>query len=276
MEAYPDLPSDWLPICDKVLSTGVSARYEYWSAPTKRWFEAHITRLNAEEMAQLFVDVTERKAAEQRYLDLFDELNHRVKNNLTIVSSLLTLQSRTASARAREELLKAVGRIETIADVHASLYRQRSLETVDLPAYLGTLCERLSQSLLDQDRVRIEVRAAAAQVALDQAVTLGIIVNELVTNAAKHAYAPPASGAVVVHFDAVPEGWRLAVTDEGPGVASQAPRGAAGLGMRLVRSLAEQLGGRLEIHSNGGACFEILLPAPFVRSSAAAEPRQAR
>src|SRR6185369_5810006 len=101
----------------------------------------------------------------------------------------------------REHLHKAVDRIQAIADVHGSLYRTSRKDDVDFAAYLQDLCARLGSSLLDGDRIKIEVKAEPAAMPLDRAVALGIVVNELVTNAAKHAYPAPAEGLIGVSLE---------------------------------------------------------------------------
>lgn len=260
-EVFPDIPDEWMTTCHKVLETGRQGRIEYFSVELQRWYEAHITKVADNELAQFFVDVTARKRVEERQRALFDELNHRVKNNLTIISGLLAIQARTAAPEVRDQLSKAVDRIQTVADIHASLYQYGSLERVDFPAYLASLCERLSRSLGDDGRVQVVAAAEPSEVSLDQAVPLGVIINELVTNAVKHAYPAPAAGEVSVRFEARPTGWVLRVADRGPGMAEDVE--ARGLGMRVIRSLTQQLGGTLRIRREGGTTFVIRLPAAF-------------
>src|SRR6185369_14970159 len=140
----------------------------------------------------------------------------------------------------REHLHKAVDRIQAIAEVHGSLYRTSRKDDVDFAAYLQDLCARLASSLLDGDRIRIEVAVEPAALALDRAVALGIVVNELVTNAAKHAYPAPAAGLIEGKLTQAAPGLLLCVGDNGLGLPADLPTG--GLGMRLVRSLVQQIG----------------------------------
>jgi two-component sensor histidine kinase len=169
--------------------------------------------------------------------------------------------------------MKAVGRIQAISDVHASLYRSSRKDDVDFAAYLTDLCERLSDSLLEEgERVRLEFTAEPAIMSLDRAVALGVIVNELVTNAAKHAYPPPASGVISVDLRHGPEGLTISVCDRGRGLPAEAS--GAGMGMRLVRSLVQQIGGVLDVERGPGTTFRVRLPQAGVVARAA--PSQAR
>jgi two-component sensor histidine kinase/PAS domain-containing protein len=257
-----DVPVDmsgWLARCARVLETGASEVLEYHNPATGLWHEIHVNRVTSERMAQLFFDITERKVAQARQAALFDELNHRVKNNLSIVSAILRMQARGADPPVRAELLKAVDRVQSIADVHASLYQGHGSEDVDFGAYLESLCERLSGSLLQDDRIRIVPEARPALLAVDRAVALGMVVNELVTNAVKYAYPAPAEGEISVRFGPTAEGPVLSVGDRGLGLPEDFETRLGGLGMRLIRSLVQQVGGVLDIRRQPGATFEIRL-----------------
>jgi len=106
--------------------------------------------------------------------------------------------------------------------------------------------------------VRLEVDTEPALMPLDKAVALGVVVNELVTNAAKHAYPPPAEGTIKVQLHRGDGAYTLQVADGGPGLPSEPSR--TGLGMRLVRSLAQQLGATLTVSPPPGAAFTLRLP----------------
>ena len=268
-ELMHNAPSAWLQTCDRALA-GEPLIFEYHAAGAGKWYEIHLTRVGPNQLAQLIVDITERKQSERRTSEMFDELNHRVKNNLAIVSAMLSMQARTSGSEAvRAQLETAVGRIQTIADAHASLYRTGRKDEVDFAAYLQNLCDRLRESVLDSDRITLEAKAEPASLPLDRAVTLGVLINELVTNAAKHAYPPPAHGPISVQLRREGDDLVLTVGDSGPGLPAEPPR--RGLGMRIVRSLVQQLGARLEIQHHPGATFHVRLPAS---SAPAPEPHQ--
>jgi two-component sensor histidine kinase len=256
-----DSPGDWarwLQICDLVLTTGKPIRFERHNRITNLWHEVHVSRLTETRLAQLFFDITARKAEEARQTQAFDELNHRVKNNLAMVSGLLQLQARESKGQVRDQLLKASARVQSIAEVHDALSRGAGAATVDFGTYLQDLCVSLSRSLAIEEQIALRVEAEPQDLAVDMAISLGMVVNELVTNAAKYAYPNGEAGAIRVKFGRDGDRLLLSVRDDGPGMP-ETP-GPGGLGMRLVRSLLDQLGGELRVHSSRGAAFEISLP----------------
>lgn len=256
-ELIPQIPPAYLSACHRALK-GEAVAFEYQSPRTHRWYEVRLSGITENQLAQFIVDVTDRKTADARHTELFDELNHRMKNNLAMVSSMLALQARmSVGGTVRAHLMKAVDRIQAIADVHASLYRGSRKDDVDFAAYLGDLCERLGGSLIEDERVTLQVEAEPAVMPLDRAVALGVVVNELVTNAAKHAYPPPAHGIISVRLGRDAAGLVLSVGDSGQGLPPD--QATTGLGMRLVRSLVQQIGATLEIERHPGATFRIHL-----------------
>jgi two-component sensor histidine kinase len=251
-------PKAWLQACQAAVD-GQPINFEYHRSESERWFDIHLSRIGPDQLAQLVVEITARKRAERQRTEMFDELNHRVKNNLALVSAMLGLQARSASsAKVREQLEAAVERIQTVADVHGSLYRTGRTDDVEFAAYLRDLCDRLGASMLDGGRVQIELQAETTVLPLDKAVALGVVVNELVTNAAKHAYPPPHTGKISVELKRAENALSLTVGDSGPGLPNEVE--SSRLGMRLVRSLVQQIGGRLVVEHSPGATFHVHLP----------------
>lgn len=249
----------WLAVCDEVFRTGEPMSFEVHNQESGRWHEIRLNRVAPNQMAQFFFDITDRKAAADRQAELFDELNHRVKNNLAMVSSLLALQARGAGPTTRNHLMKAVDRLASVSAVHESLYSGHRTEDVDFGGYLQGLCARLSDSLLEGERVRIEVTATGELVSIDHAAPLGMIVNELVTNAAKYAYPQPQSGVIQVRFGRDDQGLFLSISDTGVGMPKGRGGRSTGLGMKVVTSLVQQVGGVLTVQAPPGTRFDIRL-----------------
>lgn len=239
LEARPDTDTRWISACGRALA-GKSVRFEFADAEGGRWYDVHMMRLSDRHFGQFFIDVTARHQAAERQAALFLELNHRVKNNLTIAASLLALQARSQKPEVALALVKAADRISSISDLHTMLYQQTAHDKVQLQPYLGRLVERLSSSLLEGDRVQIEFECDPAEVTAEDAVSIGLIVNELVTNSVKHAFENAREGRVTVKAQSGPDGLVLQVADNGRGMEQRANDN--GLGLRLVNSLAAGLG----------------------------------
>jgi two-component sensor histidine kinase/PAS domain-containing protein len=252
----------WLALCDQVLTTGEAAGFESHHQASGQWHEIRITRVTQTRMAQVFFDVTERKKAEFRQAELFNELNHRVSNNLTLVSSILQMKARAADHEVvRDQLLRAEARVQSIAQVHRALYRGGRTEQVEIGAYLRDLCEGVAEALTQDDRIALQIEADSIFVPVDTAIPLGMVVNELVTNAVKYAYPYPDGGVISVALTREDQGMRLVIADRGHGLSKEALRASRGLGMRLVRSLVAQVDGQLVVRGPPGTAFEITLPS---------------
>jgi PAS domain S-box-containing protein len=216
-------------------------------------------------------DITERRRTEEALRasleekeSLLKEVHHRVKNNLQVISSLLNLQLRKVkNAEVRSFLRDTQNRIRSMAMLHEILYRSNNLADVHFPLYLKHLCDHLARSY-DSGARKITLRQEISDIPLDpdQAITAGLIVNELVTNAIKHAFPSGAGGDVIVELRADDEDHLLLrVADNGVGLPPDTPPEAEeSLGLLLVESLSRQLNGRLSIGGGPGATFEIVFP----------------
>ena len=183
-----------------------------------------------------------------------------------MVSALLQMQARAKPA-ARDDLLKAADRVQSIAEAQDAIYARGLGDTVAIGAYLATLCQRLSAALLDPDRIRLRTQAPPTTVRAELAVCLGMIVNELVTNAARHAFPHPARGEIRVSVTVAEDRLSLTVEDTGIGLPDDF-EARAGVGMKLVRTMTRQSRGSLEVGQGPGARFEIRVPNPAVRAPA--------
>jgi two-component sensor histidine kinase len=172
------------------------------------------------------------------------EISHRVKNSLSIVAGLLSMQGRAAAdPDLRQALDDARARVQTIASVHDRLWRTDEIHSVNLAEFMGELCEQLRTSAKPGQTLTCDI--APVSVATDQAVPLGLLSNELVTNAFKYAY-PDGVGNVHLTIGPAAEGQlRLTVSDRGAGLPPdfEAARSKS-LGMKLIATLGRQLGGQ--------------------------------
>jgi two-component sensor histidine kinase len=204
------------------------------------------------------------KGSLQEKETLLKEIHHRVKNNLQMVSSLLTLQmDQMPDARSRELLAESVRRVRSMALIHQHLYGSVSLERVDLGAYVRNLAETLRMALAPAARMSFDVDSV--EVAVERAVPVCLILNELLTNALKYGVAPqgatPRDWDVVVSVKEAGRQARLVVRDRGPGLPDDFRlSGHQSLGLQLVTSLTRQLRGKAGARSEGGALFEVEFP----------------
>jgi two-component sensor histidine kinase len=200
------------------------------------------------------------KAALERQQVLLREIHHRVKNSLQLVSSMLNLQAGADPALQRQ-LQEASSRVLAIARAHERLYKNDDVATLDLGGYLRDVCADLSLSISGGT---VELAAAdGIRVATDRAVPLGLVTIELITNAAKHAYPGERKGRIAVALSKQDEKHLvLTVGDDGVGVPPEFDvQKSRGLGMRIVRAFAEQLGGELKIRARSPGCeFKLVAP----------------
>lgn len=219
------------------------------------------------------VDITERKRAQQRIEKaleektvLLNELHHRVKNNLQMISSLLNLQaSNSNDPHLREVLDECQNRVKAMGLAHQLLYEHKDFSRVDLGEYLT----RLTQLLLSAYRARgrrislqLLLPPDRHYISLGKAIPCGLAVNELVTNAFKHAFPGERHGVITVALAAAEEGHvLLTVGDDGIGLPADFDLATAkSLGLRLLPLLAEQLHGTLAVEKQAGCLFALHFP----------------
>jgi PAS domain S-box-containing protein len=216
-------------------------------------------------------DVTARREAQQaleRMLDekdvLLHEVHHRVKNNLQVISSLLNLQRRAVQdPLTRDALDDSRRRVLAMALVHERLYQGRNLAAIDMARYLNELVDQLCRTMaVEGVRVRATVSVDQVDVPVDVAIPCGLIVNELLSNVLKYAFAGRETGTVRVSFARAGDAMELAVIDDGVGMPEDVRAGS--IGMRLVESLARQFHGTLSVTSDGGVHAVVRMPDALI------------
>ena len=192
---------------------------------------------------------------------LLQEIHHRVKNNLQIITSLLRMQSRAVQDPAFSEALRECqNRVASMALIHDKLYRARDLARVSFGEYVRDLTNNILTSYaLPARSVRVRFDIDDLSLSLDYAVPCGLILNELMSNCLKHAFPVGHSGTVYIGFHAEgEEELCLVVRDDGVGVPADVDLGrTSSLGWRLIRALVEQLGGVVQCQTAGGTSVEI-------------------
>jgi two-component sensor histidine kinase len=199
-----------------------------------------------------------RLSLEQRQV-LFRELQHRVKNSFMMISSLIHLtgsEGRTEEARL---LLAEVGdRVDAISEMYDMLHSAGSMDDVDLDAYLARILGLLARD----GRIGVRTDLAAGRRATNDAVLIGLIVTELMTNAIKHAFPGGRPGTVSLRARRAGDGLSLGFSDDGVGLPEGVdPATARSIGLTIVRTLVEQLEGVFEVDSSGGTSWRFRIPA---------------
>ncbi len=202
---------------------------------------------------------------------LLRELHHRVKNNLQVISSLLDLQSEDVKEQqAHDVFLEAQNRICSMAHIHEQLYQSSNLAELNVLSYIEQLVHTLLQSY-GKTSISSQIRVDAVAIDMDTAVSCGLIVNELVSNALKYAFPSNASSAESAHNEILvalsqndEQMLSLVIQDNGVGLSNMSFDEPSSLSfeMRLVKMLVRQLKGNINIDGNQGTCVTLAFPVP--------------
>lgn len=234
-------------------------------------------RRNLEDLVEKRTQALQREVAENKAIQvhlanslqekelLLKEVHHRVKNNMQVISSLLSIQSEGVADETYSNLLnESQQRIKSMALIHETLYQSKDLLEIDFQEYIETLSTSLSRSYrVPGVEVQVLVNVENVSLDLDTAVPCGLIINELVSNSLKHAFAGTniGKGTITVDFIATGCGYELKIADNGVGLPeSFDPSRNASMGMEIVSILTSQLEGTLSFRNEHGATFEIKFP----------------
>ncbi|QLE58331.1 ATP-binding protein [Nostoc sp. TCL26-01] len=224
---------------------------------SKEQLEIRVAERTA-ELNQLNLDI---EASLQEKEVLLKEIHHRVKNNLSIVSSLLQMQCRRTQDTAATAILQdSQNRIASIALVHEKLYRSKDLANINISQYIPDLTTHLFDSYnVNSQQIKLRLEIEDASLDIENAVSFGLIINELVSNALKYAFPSHITGEILVKlYQETEQNLILIVQDNGVGLPLEFNgKKAKTLGITLVQGLVKQLGGNIEISSQPGTKFKI-------------------
>lgn len=212
-------------------------------------------------LSEAMRNAMERALKAEREKDmLFQELSHRMQNNLTMATSLLDLQSRShANPEVRAALVNAVDRLNILAEGQRHLHVQGT-GMVEMQGYIGQVCEHLIRSVGAARAIDFTLKVEPFSLSADKALVIGLVTNELVTNAIKYAFSQKTKGTVTVSLSQNLAGdLDLSVVDNGVGCPDDA---AEGFGSKLIQGLVAQHGGRSLRRNMGPGCqVEVVIPA---------------
>ena len=226
------------------------------SAINRAMEKVALIRALKEERDRLAASLSEKEV-------LLKEVHHRVKNNLQVIASLLRLQANTfGDDKLAEALRESQNRVESMALVHEQLYETKDLRDVDLARQVDVLTTNLFRCYGDPARVSWKARVDPIPLGVDRAIPVSLILNELVTNAFKHAFPGTRSGSLLIEGGLDGSGQIfLSVRDDGPGipehVSLERPKS---LGLEIVKILTRQIKGTLTIERENGTTFRITFP----------------
>jgi chemotaxis protein methyltransferase CheR len=228
-----------------------------------------------------FMDVTARRAIERERAELLvqteellrqkeillQEMQHRVANSLQIIASILLLKARAVtSLETRQHLQDAHQRVMSVAAVQSHLHSSGGIDQIEVSSYLSKLCSSLGSSMIGETQpIEIRVMAEDGKIASDKAVSIGLIVTELVLNAIKYAFPTHRADALVlVTYEINASDWKLVVSDNGGGKIIRDPAMAkGGLGTAIVEALVKQLDGTMEFASGASGTLVSITHATF-------------
>ena len=195
---------------------------------------------------------------------LLKEVHHRVKNNLQIISSLLSFQAETITDKKTKAIFQdARTRIKTIALLHERLYREKNISYIDFGDYVrGLLNDLFDAYAVPRDRISVNYRIDNIMLELDSLVNYGLIVNELVSNSIKYAFPDNSTGNITISLSKNSVGNILCISDDGIGIPTTkySEKGST-LGLKLVFGLTKELKGRIQVRNQNGTSFEIWFPS---------------
>lgn len=216
----------------------------------------------------IVTDISKRKRTEEQLKKalhdnkiLLREIHHRVKNNMQIISSLLRLQARNIKNKKLHEAFKSCqNRIRSMALIHEKFYKSEDLARIELDRYIHDVAIHLFQTYgIDQDTVRLNMEMEVVHIDINKAVSLGLIINELLSNSLRHAFPDNKKGEIQIKLRKIFDGKiELVISDNGVGIPEDIDfSNTPSLGMLLVNDLVRQIDGQIDLKREGGTSFRI-------------------
>ncbi len=193
---------------------------------------------------------------------LLAEIQHRVKNNLAIITGLLNLQTEKAPCEESKQLMiESRNRVMSIAMVHERLYKKDNLSKINLQLYLSELIHELVKSFqVNKKEVQIIEELDKAEIEITKAVPIGLIINEALTNSLKHAFSQTENPIIKIKMQLIYDRISISLCDNGIGFLDAHNRKETALGLSLIESLADQIDAKVVFKNEGGACVSLVFP----------------
>ncbi|MEQ8907785.1 MAG: PAS domain S-box protein [Vicingaceae bacterium] len=220
------------------------------------------------EISGIGHDITDKKVSEESLKDslnekevLLKEVHHRVKNNMQVISSILSLQSAYVQDESILNILReSQNRIKSMAFIHERLYRTKDFSKIKFSEYFKKLAENLIETYeLSSNEIELKSDIEELYLNLDTAIPCGLIINELISNSLKYAFEPEEEGLITISLKQESNNVKLIIADNGKGIDEEVDfRNTESLGLQLVNTLVEQLEGKIELERDNGTKFTII------------------
>lgn len=241
----------------------------------KQDLEKTIARLQDEIQQRQIVSEKLRKQSEELHHSLQEkemllrEIHHRIKNNMLIVISMLELQRQEMEGERQREIFKEMeNRIRSMALVHEKLYSSNSISHIDIATYLHDVAKSLLSSMVIDDRITLELQAEPISIDIDHAIPVGLVINEIITNAVKHAFPEGRNGKISVAVKRTHDNQiELTVADDGIGIAEDVDilqSSSFGTGIIIGALVKMQLKGNIEVEHEEGTKYTISFLDPLL------------
>jgi two-component sensor histidine kinase/PAS domain-containing protein len=266
-ELYGTTNPPYLEEYTRVAHSGEPLSFQTYFPPLEKHFFISVIPHGRGQFATIFMDITERKKAEEKIKAslqekeiMLKEIHHRVKNNLQVISSLLDMQSSyLQDEKAKEALWASMARVRTMAMIHTQLYQSQDLARVDFGHFIQDLISNIRQSY-GRTTLTVEINVAVDDIRLgiETSIPCGLILNELVANALKHAFPEGKKGKINIRMRLEESRAVLTVQDNGVGFPESIDfRKTQSLGMELVTLLVGQINGTIDLQVVGGTIWTI-------------------
>jgi PAS domain S-box-containing protein len=266
-EILPEIEEYWIETYGKVALTGESTFFENYIKELDKYYEVTAYRTSPNQFACIFSDITERKKVAENVKAslrekeiLLKEIHHRVKNNLAVIGSILSLQSQYVNdKKALEVFQECQNRVKAMSLIHSKLYQSKDLAHIDLSFYFKELTENLFMTYqVNSEGLTIKQDIDFIKLDINTSIPLGLILNELVSNALKYAFPEGRQGVLEIGLRRENGQMIFTVADDGVGL----PEGfdlsqSSSLGLQLVNGLVRQLQGTIEVERGRGTIFKV-------------------
>lgn len=270
-EFYSTAEAPYLAEYTRVKHTGIPLSFETYSPTLEKHFFISIVPHGRDQFATVSMDITDRKQAEEKIKasllekeTMLKEIHHRVKNNLQVISSLLSLQSSyLEDEKAKEIFQNSMDRVKIMAQIHTMLYQSDDLARVDFGGFIRDLAVRLQQSYgIAESPIQVHMDVVDVSLTIETSIPCGLILNELLSNAFKYAFPERRGGEIHIRMATAGDQFVLKVQDNGIGFPEAVDfQNTKSLGLELVNLLVGQMNGAITLTVEGGTTFTITFPA---------------